>query len=227
MREEVIIFVNGIMNFPGDARGWTGRAITHTHLNSKCYGNPLWAEDYSYFTIPLARHIDQQWRAERIAKKVNFYMTGGWKVHLVGHSNGCDIILRCLNVLAGQPNDCSIESVHLISAACEADFEKNGLNAFCDRGFVKHLFVYIAGSDWAMALAYYTQKFLRFLGLGFGSLGRTGPIRNVMISGGVHVEPDYGHSTWFNDNNLKTTMERIITNTKGRHATTIPMRLAA
>ena len=186
----VVIVVNGILNLPGSASGWTDRAVTwfHTHTEAR-------AEKFEYLALPLTRRLFQASRARRLAELIDSYR--GQRIILVGHSNGCDLITRALRL-----TDTSIHAVHLIAAACESDFESNGLNLRLIDNAIGSVHVYIGERDWALKLAYYSSLVLSVFGLGYGSLGLTGPEnlkneqwKNTRVF--VYRFPTYGHGTFF------------------------------
>lgn len=191
----VFLFVNGILTVPGRATNWTGRAVTWTHLHT-----PHRAEKIEYFTGPVGRFLGNTARAEKLKHTLEFYRRQNWRVVLVGHSNGCDVILDALSLMAWPP----IHSVHLISAACEADFSRNGLNAAGSR--IQHLHVYIAEKDWALVLADTLAGRL----LGYGVLGKKGPLNATpQAEPDVIVKAPIGHGGWFDDEHFDGTLQRI------------------
>lgn len=203
MTKRVSIFVCGILTFPGASRNWTGRAVTWTHRHTDQR-----AEKIEYFVGPISRAFGQRHRAHKLARTLEFYE--GWDINLVGHSNGCDVILDTLREMPWMP----IRSLHLISAACSADSRANGLDELLSgravpfsrpsEPIVQRATVYIAGRDRALLLAgTITGK-----ALGYGTLGRTGP---VIWMHPVHVvkEPAYGHSDWFTPDNFDSTMKNV------------------
>jgi len=192
----VYILVNGILTFPGESDNWNGKGVTWIHLNT-----PHKAEKIEYFVGPISRVLGQKERSRKLIKTLTYYQ--GWDIVLVGHSNGCDVILDALAEM-GCPR---IEALHLISAACEADFDKNGLNFSVCFGWVGLVRVYVAGKDWALKLAdTVTGKVL-----GYGSLGKSGPV-NLGKATPVETvtEPEFGHSDWFHDDHFAETM-RLLT----------------
>lgn len=209
--KRVFIFVNGILSWPSDADGWTDRAVTWTNIRTPWHG-----EKYEYACGPLTRRLKQQRRAEGLAKMCRYYAdcVGSdqrqheqrWKIHLVGHSNGCDIILRTLKLL---PEQVKIECVHFFAAACEADFDANGLNRMLWSGHLGGAEVYTGGKDHALRFAQITSKFLKPFGLGYGFLGLVGP-KNVDDKRVHEFHEDYfGHSTWFEPAQFPRTMGLI------------------
>lgn len=212
MKPTVYIYVNGILTLPGASDGWTDRAVTWTHLNTQHR-----AEKFEYFSGALTRRLWQARRGRKLARMIGFYLKQGWRIHLVGHSNGCDVILRALNELRHDPLPGGrltlIESLHLFGAACDADFDRNWLNSMLSSGDVQRVRIYVGGRDWALRIAYYTEKVLRWVGLGYGTLGRTGPIGvwcNNSKKVETVVEPQFGHSTWWGQDAIfHRTMEEI------------------
>lgn len=192
----VYIYVPGILTKPGEAKNWCGRAVTRTHLDHP----GVCAEKVEYWTRALLRPIGQKGRADKLAKVLHYYRAAGWRIVLVGHSNGCDVILDALRDM-GWPR---IEALHLVSAACEADFRKNGLNEFGSS--IGRIVVYIAGKDFALRMA----GWLPGRWLGYGVLGKVGP-QNVRAGLKIAIirEPLYGHSDWFTDANFQGTMELL------------------
>jgi pimeloyl-ACP methyl ester carboxylesterase len=196
------IFVNGILAFPGDSEGWTDRAVTWTHVHFAGFG-----EKFEYLAGALTRRFKQQERAEKLARMIGYYERAQIPVVMVGHSNGCDIILRTLQLIQTR-----VEAIHLISAACEADFEISGLNKLLENGRVGHLVYYLAGSDRALWFANVTRKVLQPFGLGYGVLGHNGPENisaTVQMRTKMIYRKKFHHSTWFEKPNFDSTMELV------------------
>lgn len=187
----VYILVNGILTFPGESDNWNGKGVTWVHLNT-----PHKAEKIEYFVGPISRVLGQKERSRKLIKTLTYYQ--GWDIVLVGHSNGCDVILDALSEM-GWPR---IEALHLISAACEADFNKNGLNV--NQGQIGQVHVYMAAKDWALQLA---DTFTGRL-FGYGALGKSGPINDERWVA-TFYEPQFGHSDWFHDDHFETTMRAL------------------
>ena len=200
--QTVYIFINGIRAFPGDSRGWTDRAVTWTHLNTAHR-----AEKFEYFTTATFRRLYLNWWAAELAHLVVRYRRANHKVVLVGHSNGCEVIVRALSKIHDR-----VEEVHLISPACDSDFCRTELNCRMHDERLGRICVYRGGSDWAMTCAKITSIPLRLLGLGYGYLGLTGPIGVAQACRDrveELVEPDFGHSTWFNEEAFDRTMQLV------------------
>jgi hypothetical protein len=92
-----------------------------------------------------------------------------------------------------------VSKVHLISATCEHDFAKNGLN----EAPIDMITVWIAERDQAMNWA----GTISGKWLGYDTLGRDGA-KNATVPIKYIREP-FGHVEWFTDKNFQTTMERI------------------
>ncbi|WP_397379730.1 hypothetical protein [Prosthecobacter sp.] len=189
---QVFLFINGILTRPGESKNWTARAVTWTHINT-----PHKAEKIEYFTTVLQRPLNNAARAEKLATTLDYYLKAGFEVTIAAHSNGADVALDALKSRAWP----KIKALHLISAANEADFNKNGLNQSLDR--IADLNVWIAENDWALALANTLPGKL----LGYGTLGRRGPInarRPVNVRRAA-----FGHGDWFAADQLDHTLQFI------------------
>lgn len=196
-KNRVYIYVNGIKTKPGKMKNWNGRAVTATHV----YHDRLQpkAEKVEYYTSALLRPLQQGKRAGKLIKCAGFYHD--WEKVLVAHSNGADVVMDALT-----KRPFHVHHLHLISPANKADCDKNGINEMMEAGYVRKLTIWIAGKDTALGLA--STWFGKMLG--YGTLGRTGPVdagrgHNIEIV----KEPDYGHSTWFDPKNFNETMARI------------------
>src|SRR5262245_26588298 len=88
---KIIIYVCGILTWPGKHRNWTGRAVTHTMT---C--QPYKAEKVEYFVGALSRPIGESYRARKLISTLRQYE--GWEIHLVAHSNGCDVVVDTLRL---------------------------------------------------------------------------------------------------------------------------------
>jgi hypothetical protein len=185
----VYIFVSGILTVPGRVENWTGKAATWVNLYTAAKG-----ENIDYLTG--VRRQGELEHVERLTVVMDQYYANSWDIVLTGHSNGCDVILDSLVEQNWPP----VKALHLISGACEADFERNGLND----APIPWISVWVAGQDRALALA--DTRAGRWLG--YGTLGLEGP-RNAAVPV-THVnEPDYDHGDWFLPENFTRTMEII------------------
>lgn len=191
----VFICVNGILNDPGAADGWTDRAVTWLHVHTDHR-----AEKFEYASSALLRRLRQQQRAEAIARMCGFYFAAGYAVSLIGHSNGCDLIARVLSLL---PAD-SFRSVHLVAPA--ADWPD-----FARARNVARIFLYVSAHDRALRLAGLSRRLFGWAGLGYGDLGRHVPAQ-ALVDPRVAVarRDDFDHSTWFErGERFETTMQLL------------------
>lgn len=188
---------NGIRSRPGNPRGWTD--LTASHFNQH---TEVKTEKFEYWCTAVFRRFGQDGRAQDLADVFNAYGPE-YSVHLVGHSNGADVICRSLRYLR-RP----VATIQLFSPACESDFQENGLADALEHDQVGSVWVYRAGRDLALRLARFTRV-ARIAGLGYGLLGLEGP-RNAP-AGRVHVvdRPDFGHSTWWQPKYFGQTMQMI------------------
>jgi len=193
--------VNGILNFPGCSNNWNGRGVTWLHVSTEAK-----AEKVEYFCGPIDRAFGQKERALKLNRTLNFYR--GWENHIVGHSNGAAVALAMMRDYRKWPD---IEHLHLVCGACEADFEKNGLNVWMREGRIGYVTVYVGGKDLALRLAHSWAARL----LGYGVMGLHGPLNvapDVEARVGIVTESpwaDYGHSTCWDDWNFDTTMRTL------------------
>jgi hypothetical protein len=198
--------VNGILNFPGCSKNWNGKGVTWLHTDEAARPLAARAEKIEYFCGPIDRAFGQKERAHKLFLTLNRYHD--WENTVAGHSNGADVILTMLRDYHGWP---PITHLHLICAATNADFEKNGLNRWLRAGRIERVSVYVAGKDLALRLAHsFTGKLL-----GYGTLGLHGPTNvaedvrervNCVWSG---PWLNYGHSGCWEAGNLPRTMRAI------------------
>ena len=200
-RTRFYLFINGILTLSNGRDAWPDRAVTWVESH---YGQL--AEKFEYFTDALTRRLFQRARVSECARLLAQY--GGQDLILVGHSNGADIVCR---LLAAYP-EIEIKQIHLLAAAAEADFERNGLNHALLTGRLGTVHLYGSRNDTALKLAQMTE-WLRFLGLGYGALGRTGP-RNVDDRVTHRVKEtwrdDFDHGTWFSPAQFAITMDTLV-----------------
>jgi pimeloyl-ACP methyl ester carboxylesterase len=187
MTPHVFIFINGIKNDPGASDGWTDRAVTSTHIRYPLL--PVKGEKFEYAATAIFRRLKQDERARAFAKMISFYVDAGFRITLVGHSNGCDIIARVLDLVRG------VDSVHLFAPAADAkDFER--ALAF---GKVGKIHIYGSTRDAALKAAKLSRTLFGWAGLGYGSLGLQAAEFAKANPGKVfdHSDDAQGHSTWF------------------------------
>lgn len=198
MKRTVYIAINGIRENPGDAEGWTDRFVTWINT---VLPDGVVAEKFEYYTSALLRSFRQGLRAKQIAKMVGYYTRAGYRVVLVGHSNGCDLIARVLYMSGPEAElpeylkrDLKIDCVHLISpAADEEDFAEA-----IREGLVRRIHIYGSRNDGALRFAAATRPLIGWLGLGFGSMGLRGREFAALFPDVVqdHSDDFQGHSTW-------------------------------
>jgi predicted alpha/beta hydrolase family esterase len=189
--------VNGILTLPNDADGWTDRAVTlaHLHLNRH-------AEKIENFTGVVTRMLRQQRKAELLAKVANKYLEAGWRVVMRGHSNGCDIIRRALNLVVRR-----VECAQFIAPAVDNDFMRNELNWLLHYK-LQRLVICGSRNDWALKAARLSHPFLNLLGNSYGTLGLTGPRcmdPDVVSRVHRHWNDEFGHSDWLTKERLLST----------------------
>jgi len=194
------IFINGILNLPSASTDWNDLAVTWTLKNLQCA-----AEKFEYFALPLTRRVFQARHADALLTLLNQYRDHD--LTIVAHSNGADLAVRALQEFGG-----AVDELHLFSPACDSDCLSNGLDIRLSKATLGRLAVYIAGQDRAMWWAQLSRTLTGWMGLGYGTMGKDGPI-DVSLYNQRQVttirEPLYGHSDWFLPENFERTMRLI------------------
>jgi len=149
------------------------------------------------------RRFFQGRRIQRFMNTISPYIAKQFKIHIMAHSNGDDIVTQGLGLLGWPP----IESLHIFSGAGQADFEATGFNGALRRGNIQRIFTYAGGQDKALPIA----KIFIGRWIGYGTLGLTGPqnVDQVFLDTKrvvPIVKPTFGHSSWFNVANFDDTM---------------------
>lgn len=178
------------------------------------HGLDWWSQTLSYFAGPLTAGASRKHRAAQFAKLLRAYSVQDWQIVLVAHSEGAATALDALSV-AGWPK---IQSLHLICAACNSDFNSNGLNWAIKHGSISKVNCYIAGNDSAMQLENTVLGKIAFLlDMKDSPLGLVGPTNVAFGMEGSRVLvdrwPSYGHSDcWNNGDNFESTMLQLVQN---------------
>lgn len=185
-KRTVFFCINGIKTDPSDSRGWTDEFVSSLNIDT-----PDWvqAEKFEYYTSALFRRFSQRKRAEELVRKINTYLNAGYRVVLIGHSNGCDLIARVFNM------GVRVDAVHLFAAATEEKYFEEAIQ----NKLVRRIHLYGSPNDLALKTASWTSKFLNLFGVGYGSMGLRG---NTLAEKYPNIVKDhsikgYGHSTWF------------------------------
>lgn len=197
-----IICINGIRARASSSRGWTDEFVTA--LNTRTPAS-VKVEKFEYDCSALLRRLHQRARVDEVARMANRYRHAGYRVVLVGHSNGCDIIARVLLL------NVEVDTVHLFApAADEEDFEQVLLY-----DGVRRIHIYGSQDDHALKGASLSRKLIGWLGLGYGSLGLRGAEFAAKHPGVVrdHSIHGYGHSTWFTPGfTMEQTLKLLLAN---------------
>src|ERR1035437_9228212 len=127
-KKDTVISVNGIF---GAVDGWEVKYADWINANT-----PFSAAGYYYWTglflSGQSKHANELAQLIRDERKAN-----GGKIYLIGHSNGCQLILDVLK----SNTDISVDGVFLIAASlyhdCRTGWWKNSINDLQKRlGFV-------------------------------------------------------------------------------------------
>lgn len=191
MKEPVFIFVPGIRTNP--LNSWPMRAIAWIHRETGARARAL-----PYYARATTRRLRQGERVKALADMLAEYAAEEREIILVAHSNGADIVCR-----AAQQSRLTAHTIHFIAPAAEADFEENGLADTFRYGCLQRVFVWYDSRDRALRLGRWTRRLFGWMGLGYGSMGLTGPVISADDSWTASVSaddrPGMGHSGWFEE----------------------------
>lgn len=203
MHRTAYIAINGIRFKPGSARGWPERFCDWITCRTP---DGVVADRREYYTTAATRFIGQRKRTDELNRKVSCRKRAGYRVVLVGHSNGCDVIGRLLRDLGTE-----IDACHLVApASMEEDFEDAIIN-----DTVGKIHIYGSMNDRALQWGKVTRVLFGWAGLGYGSLGNRGGEFAAKYPDRVkdHSNHLYGHSSWWDEGaNFERTMRLIIAN---------------
>ena len=138
MNRTAYIFVPGVLNYPGSARGWTDRAVTWVHNRQTCEC----AEKFEYLALPATRNLLAARRAAELAALIDRYPIESFSLVMAGHSFGCELIR-----LALQQSKRPANFVHLFAPACPSDPRRHRLKGMLTAGKIGFLHLYISGRD--------------------------------------------------------------------------------
>ena len=181
--------INGILTFPGSEKNWTTRANSWINRHTE---DGIVSDRYEYFCDIFFRNVQQRKRANEIAAEISKYRRAGYRIVLVGHSNGCALIGEALNQ-CGQ----DVYSAHLFAPAAEESAFEEAIS----EGLVKRIHIYGSKGDqalqWANRLGF-VAKWVPWTGR-YGSLGLRGPEFAARFPHQVsdHSNDSYDHGTWF------------------------------
>jgi len=206
---DLVIFINGILTRPGNAFAWTDEAVRWLNRQDLAH---VAADRFEYFCPPLTRRLFLARDAQNLARAIAEYTAGApdCRLHLVGHSNGCELIARAVQLTGTR-----FATLHLISGAVERDFTKNGLGERLQRGQIGAVYCYCSRGD--AVLKYFARGSQLITGglLGYGDLGYRGPAgvgSPAFNPVETHWETSFGHSDWFSAQNFDQTMQRVLRN---------------
>ena len=211
MHGEVWILLNGIRTVAGAPDGWVDRAsrLMRTRWS-------LHAEKFEYTTSFLfTRAAFQPERVRDLEYYINAYREEGWKVNLIGHSNGGELITRAVR---DYPHD-NIGKVVLIAGATEKDMVESGWDDALHSGEVDELVIFKSDGDKTLKKAAgWSQKLFGWnkltRPLSYGQMGLYGP-QNVaedikdkvkVIDAGEAYGKHLDHSEYFEDEHLLRTL---------------------
>jgi hypothetical protein len=198
MKHQFLV-VNGILSQPSDINGWTD--LFEDYYQNEGYG----CTKYEYFSGAITRFMGQGKRVQElneIVKRINFPLV------YVGHSNGCELFGRLM-----KDTECKFEAAHLFAPAMDSDFNVNGLNYGLLADRVKKVYLYCSKKDLVLKDWASKTSFLKFIGLGYGTLGYSGP-KNVLKQVDHRIDVSwnnrFNHSDWFRKNNIQASFDSTL-----------------
>lgn len=206
----LFIVVPGIWNVPGSYNSFAGKAVRWIHRHAKrlqeIHGaEVVVAEAREYFTPAWRRWLGHRARVHSLRRQMDF--SRDWRKRIICHSNGGNVVLDALR----ESEWPEVEQLDIISGACESDLGYLGPRLGKE---IKRMRVWIGERDKPLWWAGLGNKLHIGRPLGFGTLGLDG-IQGVMP--GIKEQfteeirrPDFGHSTWFQDEHFDATMEKLV-----------------
>lgn len=198
----VWILIPGILQHPEGIEDWADRARDWIHANTEDT-----AITYEYRVgIIRTKRERKRWVADLIELLCTRY--AGRTVNVLTHSNGGYIITEAIK----QCRDIHLKALHMVAAAADADFDKNGLNEAILSNRVQRVFLYCSRGDRTLnTWATWSKRLFGWLGLGYGNLGWVGK-KHVSDDAEAAVDEIWrdsmDHSTWFTDPYFEWLMHR-------------------
>jgi len=203
----LFLFLNGVNNDPNSIHQSTDvmhRICQKWHIRS---------DKYEYECTFLDRRVFQWKRVKHVIELVHAYQSDGLDVHLVGHSNGSDIICRVI-----KDKSVTLGGIHLIAGACDASFKKNNINQAIEDNRLDRVTVFCSDNDQALIKAGWKWiEWLKYIGLGYhqgsGCLGKVGPkYRSIKAHKITKVVRDntLDHPDWYKGEQLEKTVRVIV-----------------
>lgn len=188
----IIICINGIRTKPGRTDAWTDEMAAALNVRTP---PQVKTGTFEYYSSALFRWVGQRKRAAELTRRCRQYAAGGYRIVLIGHSNGCDLIARVLRAAEGPAAAFKVHSAHLFAAAAD---EKDYTRAL-EANVIERLHLYGSPNDAVLKKAVWSKRLGGWLGLGYDSLGLRGKAFAAQHPARVfdHSIPVYGHSTWF------------------------------
>lgn len=164
--------------------------------------------------------INVWWRNRNLAKSLTaeilgFARLGACPIHIVAHSNGCDVALKVAHRLSGI--GVRLGSMILIGAACESCVVRSGVFALVSGGGIGRALAYSSKDDEALKSRLIWP---------YGRLGRTGwqihgdmGFRDAKIFTRWHTP--FRHGDYFAPEYIETTFERVWQDCGLRHGVTL------
>jgi hypothetical protein len=193
MIETVVIVVPGLGADTSDNAGFAPRLARDV-----CGEYGFKGVEVRYYAGPLLRRLSLSRIVRDVVEDATFFLERGYRVRMVGFSNGAEVICRALRAMDLKVG-WQVDRVALFGAACDASFNDNGLNRALMLHEVREVVVGVSKADSVLSRwARLSRLLFGWLRLGFGTLGYSGPVEvhPAVRRWVVLVSRDYGHSDW-------------------------------
>jgi pimeloyl-ACP methyl ester carboxylesterase len=164
----------------------------------------------SYATSFLTVWRNRGMRAQRLAAVIQSYAEKDWRINIIAHSEGTVVATDALRLLCWP----RIEQLHLVCGACDADFERLGINQALKLDRLARVHCWMAGHDTAMQfekLALGRILFQVHKPLGLKGPGNIHPqFKNFVQEHWEAPWDGYGHSDCWLPGNLERTTKQFL-----------------
>ena len=186
--------MRGVRRFPSKAKTWVNINTPHK------------GDEFIYLAMPITRAFFSRDRARRFASVLTRYLERDFKITVVAHSNGANVLSKALShvplrLLAANP----ISKVVFISSALQGHLTDSTIYSTFRNGGIRFMENWVAGQDKAMAWAKIFGKIVGY-GSELGRMTRDEFIVHTGTRGFYKIDSEKGHSSWFDSESFEATM---------------------
>ena len=196
----LVVAIHGILTGQTDA-SWPDRLV------ADCLSRDVPALKREYVAGPFP-HLNVWWKnprhAEALANEIRLFdgvRSGEWALHFVGHSNGCDIALQTVRMLADL--NIRVQSLILTASVTHPDVLSSGVLGLVMSGRLRRAVAYCSDGDLPLRIP-------TLLKWPYRDLGRKGWLRDgsrYQLGTSIYTRwfPGYGHGDYFASGNREAT----------------------